>query len=246
MSTQAPPEKTAIVTGGNRGIGRAISVELARNGYHVVLSYRSGETQAQEALELVRNAGGTGEAVRFDVADPAAAGEAVKAIVKKAPSIDVLVNNAGVTQDDLFMMMSESKWDLVLDVALKGFYNVTKPVVKKMARQKRGVIVTISSVAGMTGNRGQVNYSAAKAGLIGATRALAQEVGRFGIRVNAVAPGFIETDMTRDLPLDTLKEAIPMGRVGQPEEIARVVRFLCSDDASYITGQVLAVNGGMC
>lgn len=246
MTPNSETRKTAIVTGGNRGIGRAISVELAKNGYHVIASYRSGATQAEETLKHIQDAGGTGEAVCFDVADPEAAAAAMKEIIKKASSIDVLVNNAGVTQDDLLMMMSEAKWDLVVNVALKGFYNVTKPVIKKMARQKNGAIISISSVVGITGNRGQVNYSAAKAGLIGATRALAQEVGRFGIRVNAVAPGFIETDMTRDLPLEEFKETIPMGRVGKPEEIARVVRFLCSDDASYITGQVIPVNGGMC
>lgn len=246
MASRNDTQPTAIVTGGNRGIGRAISIELAQRGYHIIASYRSGESQAADTLKCIEEAGGSGEIVCFDVANPESAAAAMKDIIKNTGSVDVLVNNAGVTQDDLFMMMSEAKWDLVLDVTLKGFYNVTKPVIKKMARQKSGAIVSISSVAGITGNRGQVNYSAAKAGLIGATRALAQEMGRFGIRVNAVAPGFIDTDMTRDLPMVELKAMIPLGRVGQPDEIAKTVGFLCSDDASYITGQVIAVNGGMC
>ncbi|MDJ0801372.1 MAG: 3-oxoacyl-ACP reductase FabG [Desulfobacterales bacterium] len=238
--------KTAIVTGGTRGIGKAIAIELAGSGYHVVANYHSNAAAADETRAAVEAIGGTIETLAFDVADAEQTAAAMKAIIARAESIDVLVNNAGITADNLFLMMKPGQWASVVDVALKGFYNVTKPVIKKMVRQKSGAIVTISSVAGITGNRGQVNYSAAKAGLIAASKSLAAEVGRLGIRVNAVAPGLIETEMIQDVPVDDLKQMIPMARVGQPVEVAKLVRFLCSEDAAYITGQVVGVNGGMC
>ncbi len=236
----------AIVTGGTRGIGRAISATLAEAGYHVVATYQSNKASADETVAAIEGAGGSLEAVAFDVADAEQAGAALKDITGRFEAVDVLVNNAGITADDLFLMMKPAKWNAVIDVALKGFYNVTKPVIKKMVRRKKGAIVTISSVSGIMGNRGQVNYSAAKAGLIGASKALAAEVGRLGIRVNVVAPGLIDTEMTRELPLDMIKQAIPMARIGRPEEVSGLVRFLCSEEASYITGQVIGVNGGMC
>lgn len=240
------PKPVALVTGGTRGIGRAISVTLAKAGYHIVANYHANTASAEATAAEIEAAGGSIETVAFDVADPEMAGAAMKEITGRLDTIDVLVNNAGIAADDLFLMMKASKWDSVIDVALKGFYNITKPVIKKMIRKKKGSIVTISSVSGVMGNRGQVNYSAAKAGLIGASKALAAEVGRLGIRVNVVAPGLIDTEMTKDLPVEMIKHAIPMSRVGRPEEVSGVVRFLCSEEASYITGQVIGVNGGMC
>lgn len=237
--------KNAIVTGGSRGIGRAIAVELARAGYFVVINYLANQEAAEATLELVRQAGGDGEIAQFDVANEKEATVALRAILKRLQTVDVLVNNAGIAQDDLMAMLSGEAWRSVIETSLNGFFNVTKPVLRKMLRKKCGSVVTISSVSGLIANPGQANYSAAKAGLIGASRTLAAEVARLGIRVNVVAPGLIETDMIAGLELDDVIKAIPMGRVGQPEDVAKAVRFLASDDASYITGQVISVNGGM-
>ncbi|CAD7837410.1 MAG: Oxidoreductase, short-chain dehydrogenase/reductase family [Olavius algarvensis Delta 4 endosymbiont] len=237
--------KTALVTGGSKGIGRAISVELARCGCRVMVNYRSDKAGAAETLALMQAAGGEGAITGFDVTDADATQQALDDILSMGP-VDILVNNAGINADGLFIMLSRDKWERVIQTTLDGFYNVTKPVVEKMIRQKQGAVVNISSVAGVMGNRGQANYAAAKAGLIGASRSLAAEVARLGIRVNVVAPGLIETEMIADAPVANIKQLIPMARIGQPEEVARVVRFLCSDDASYVTGQVIVVNGGMC
>ncbi len=237
-------EKTAIVTGGGRGIGRAISLELAAHGHHVTINYKSGREAASETLEMIRQNGGDGSTIAFDVTD---AEETRKAVAEIAENFDIeiLVNNAGITADGLFVMMPQKDWTTVIDTSLAGFYNVTKPVLKKMLRKKRGAIVSISSISGIMGNRGQVNYSAAKAGIIGASKALAAEVARLGIRVNVVAPGLVETEMVKNAPIDEIKKMIPMARIGQPGEVAKVVRFLCSEDASYVTGAVISVDGGM-
>ncbi len=236
---------TALVTGASRGIGRAICLELARAGYDIVVNYRADRRGAQETLEQVQALGCSGMVAAFDVTDAGQVDKALEDIFERFASIDALVNNAGITADGLFILMARDKWQSVIDTALSGFYNLTRPVLEHMVRRKGGAVVSIASASGLVANRGQANYSAAKAGLIGASRSVAAEVARLGIRVNVVAPGLIDTDMIRELPLKNIKAMIPMARVGQPREVARVVRFLCSEDASYITGQVISVNGGM-
>jgi 3-oxoacyl-[acyl-carrier protein] reductase len=239
------PMKVALVTGGSRGIGRAICLELAKSGLYVIVNFLSNQKAAEETLSLIQEAGGRGETVCFDVADQEATEKSLEALLIRHEAIDILVNNAGVAADGLFVLMSNEEWTRVLNTSLQGFYNVTQPVLKKMVTRNQGVIVILSSVSARLGHRGQTNYSAAKAGLEGACRSLASEVARLGIRVNVVAPGMIETEMIQAIPKTMIKQIIPMGRVGLPEEVAKVVRFLCFEDASYITGQVISVNGGM-
>jgi len=240
-------KRIALVTGASRGIGRATAVELARAGCHVIINFNSNEQAAAQTLAEVQAAGGSGLISKFDVADAQQVKEALGAILEELKRIDVLVNNAGVTADGLFIMMGDDEWRRVIDTTLNGFFNVTKPVLREMVRKKRGAIVSVSSISAMAPNRGQSNYAAAKAGLIAATKSLAREVARFGIRVNAVAPGPIATDMLSSMPMDanTIKAMIPMARLGKPEEVARTIRFLCSEDASFITGEVISINGGM-
>lgn len=237
--------KTAIVTGGSKGIGRAICNELGRDGYYIIINYRSDDKAAAETLDILRNNGADGETCRFDISNSEETKIALDDITSRFTNIQVLVNNAGITADGLFIFMTEDEWDSVINTSLKGFYNVTRPILENMVRRKKGTIVSISSVSGLMGHRGQANYSAAKAGLIGTSRTISSEVARLGIRVNVVAPGLIDTDMLGDFPRDFIKKMIPMARVGKPEEVAKVVGFLCSEDASYITGQVISVNGGM-
>jgi 3-oxoacyl-[acyl-carrier protein] reductase len=233
--------RRVLVTGSSRGIGRAIAQRLARSGFAVTVHCRAGREAADALAKEI-----AGTVLQFDVADRAAARAALEQDVAANGPYYGIVCNAGVTRDNTFAALSEADWDEVLDTSLGGFYNVVHPLVMPMVRaRKGGRIVTIASVSGIMGNRGQVNYSAAKAGLIGATKALAAELASRSITVNCVAPGFIESDMTEGLPMDQVLKGIPMSRAGKPEEVAAAVDFLLSDDASYITRQVISVNGGL-
>jgi 3-oxoacyl-[acyl-carrier protein] reductase len=234
----------ALVTGASKGIGAAVALALAADGFDIWLNYRSDTSAALKVQSAVEALGRVCLPLRFDVTDHCAVEAALSPLLaEKAPF--VLVNNAGFSRDSVFGIMSRADWEDVLAVSLDGFFNVTRLVAPLMQRKRRGRIVNVASLSGESGNPGQVNYSAAKAGLIGATRALAKELGKRNILVNAVAPGLIETEMTKDLPLERLLPLIPLGRMGRPEEVASCVSFLCSSASSYITGHVLSVNGGL-
>lgn len=247
-STEKP---RALVTGASRGIGAAIAKSLAASGYPVIVHFQSRQDAAEKVKGEIEAAGGTAELVQFDVADYDASQAAIAKLLADPRPIGVLVNNAGVTADAPFPAMDREMWRKVIATSLDGFYNVTQPLSMPMIRQRWGRIVNLTSVSGVIGNRGQVNYSAAKAGLIGATKALAQEMAKRHVTVNAVAPGPVETDMfqgalAQGTPLDEVIKHIPMRRIATADDVAGIVGFLCSDAASYITGQVIGVNGGMC
>jgi 3-oxoacyl-[acyl-carrier protein] reductase len=240
--------KIAVVTGGGRGIGQAVSLRLAQLGAKVVVNYVSRPEPALATVAQIEAAGGKARAIQFDVADSQAVQEALTALVNEEGRIDILVNNAGITRDGLLMKMQEEAWDAVLDTNLKGAFNCIKAVSRPMMKQRWGRIVNISSVIGFAGNAGQVNYASAKAGLIGLTKSVARELASRGITVNAVAPGYIETEMTGGLSEEVtakIMEGIPLARLGKADDVAAAVAYLVSADSSYVTGQTLHVNGGM-
>ena len=240
--------KIALVTGAGRGIGREIALTLAKNGATVIVNYNGSKASADEVVAEIEKNGGSAEAMRCNVSDFAASEEFVKQVLAKYKKVDILVNNAGVTRDNLIMRMSEEDYDAVLDTNLKGAFNMIRHLSRSFIKQRGGKIINISSVSGVLGNAGQANYSASKAGLIGLTKSVAREFASRGINVNAVAPGFIDTDMTKNMTEEAKKELngmIPMGKMGNTKDIADLVMFLAGDNANYITGQVICVDGGM-
>ena len=240
--------KCALVTGGSRGIGRAVCLELARQGARVAVNYAGNAAAAEETVKACQDLGAEAFAIQADVADAAACEAMVKEVLARFGRVDILVNNAGVTRDGLMLTMKESDWDTVLDTNLKGAFQCMKAVYRPMMKQKYGRVVNLSSIVGVRGNAGQANYAASKAGLIGLTKSMAKELAARNVTVNAVAPGFIDTDMTAALPekaREAMLASIPMGRLGQAEDVARAVAFFAGDESAYVTGQVLCVDGGM-
>lgn len=240
--------KYSLVTGGSRGLGRAICIKLASMGIPVIINYQSNQAAAEEVRDIILASGGQASLMKFDVSKQEEVTSALNSWEKERPDdyIAYLVNNAGIRRDNVMFMMPDNDWHSVIDITVNGFFYVTRALLPKMMSRKHGGrIVNMTSLSGLKGMAGQTNYSAAKAAIIGATKSLAQEAAARNVTVNAVAPGFIETDMTRDLPQDELKQLVPMKRFGKPEEVAELVGFLCSDSASYITGEVISINGGL-
>lgn len=239
--------KYALITGASRGLGKAIALRLAKDGFAVVINYQSNREAAEDTLKQVEEAGGTGELLPFDVSDPQAIEAALESWQNAHPEeyISVLVNNAGIRQDNLMIFMQEEQWSKVLDTTLNGFFYITRRLLKDMMTHRNGRIINMASLSGLKGLPGQTNYSAAKAALIGATKALSQEVAARKVTVNAIAPGFITSDMTKELDEAELKKLIPLGRFGKPEEVAALTSFLASEESAYITGQVISINGGL-
>lgn len=239
--------KFALVTGGSRGIGKSICLKIAELGYHVIINYRSNDNEAEDTLNQIKNTGGSGELMKFDVSNPEEIRSSLNQWKEKNPDsiIEVLINNAGIRKDALIMWMKDEDWKDVLNTNLDSFYYITKHLVQDMIVNKYGRIVNVVSLSGIKGLPGQTNYSAAKGGVIAASKALAQEVAKKNVTVNCVAPGFIKTDMTKELEEKELKRLIPMSRFGEAEEVADVVAFLASPKASYVTGEVISINGGL-
>lgn len=239
--------QSILVTGASSGIGRAIALRLAQDGFDIVVHFSRNKAGADLTTSLINETGGNCRQVSFDMADAATTREVIETDMQTHGAYYGVVCNAGITRDGVFPMLTDDDWHQVIDVNLNGLYNVLHPIVMPMVRRRKpGRIVTISSVSGLMGNRGQVNYSASKAGIIGATKALALDLAKKKITVNCVAPGLIESEMTDKLPLDEMLKAVPVGRIGKPEEVASMVAFLCSEEAAYVTRQVMSVNGGMC
>ena len=240
-------KKYALVTGGSRGIGRSVSIRLASMGYYVLINYKTNEEEAQKTLNKINETGGEGQLLQFDVERVEEVNCALNTWMEQHPDayIEVLVNNAGIRKDNLLFWMTDEEWNQVIHTNLNGTFYTTRFLIKYMLNNKYGRVINIVSLTGLTGRSGQVNYAAAKAGIIGLTKSLALEVAKKNVTVNAIAPGFIDTDMTKDLNQDDLKKLIPMGRFGEAKEVAELAAFLASDKASYITGQVISISGGL-
>ena len=240
--------KCALITGASRGIGKAIAIQLAKDhSYHILINYSANTVAANETKDQIIMEGGSSEVIQFNVQDKLEVSNKLMKWKKNNPDdiVEVLVNNAGITKDNLLLWMNDEEWGSVLDVSLKGFYNVTNIILQDMIKLRKGRVINIASISGLKGNSGQTNYSAAKGGLIAASKSLSQELARRGITVNAIAPGFIHSDMTKDLPEKELKKFIPLRRFGTAEEVAHLVSFIASDKAAYITGEVININGGI-